>query len=141
MIRINHQISIPDDDIRESFVRSSGPGGQHVNKVATAVQLRFDVTGCKSLPEPVKRRLLRMAGKSVTRHGELIIAVSSNRSRERNRTEARDRLVALVRRAARKPKIHKKTRIPHGSKLKRLEAKKRRGDLKSRRHRPSVTDI
>lgn len=140
MIYINHQLSIPESDLREDFVHASGPGGQNVNKVSTAVQLRFDISGNRSLPEPVKRRLYRLVGKSVTRNGELIIAASNHRNRERNRQEARNRLTALVRRAAQKPKPHIKTGVPRQSRLKRLEAKKKRSRLKQMRRQKNIDD-
>jgi len=141
MLVVNQQISIPEEDLRESFVRSSGPGGQHVNKVETSVQLRFDVTGNQTLPASVKKRLLQMTGKMVNREGVLIIAAGNNRSRERNRAEARERLIALIRRAAQPPKPHKRTKIPYGSRMKRMDSKKKRGTLKSTRHRVSISDI
>lgn len=139
MIIINQDLYIPEEDIREQFVRSSGPGGQHVNKVATTVQLRFDVAANRSLPDPVKKRLQRMAGRALNRDGVLVIIAGTSRSRERNRGEARERLIALIRRAAQTPKPHKQTRIPLHSRLQRLESKKKRGTLKSTRHRISIT--
>lgn len=140
MIRIAHNLFIFENDIRETFVRSSGPGGQNVNKVSTTVQLRFDVTGNQSLPEPVKKRLLKLGGSRTTRDGSLIITASNHRSRERNREEARRKLLSLIRQAAQKPKVHKKTKVPRQSRIQRLENKKKRGKLKSTRHRVSISE-
>jgi len=133
MIRITPQIAISDDEIRETFIRASGPGGQNVNKVSTAVQLRFDIQGNQSLPVTMKQRLIRMAGRSVTRHGILIISADNARSRELNRGIARKKLLALLRRAALEPKPHQKTRIPYSSRLQRLDSKRRRATLKTTR--------
>ena len=100
MIRITETVIIEEDEIRERFIRSSGPGGQNVNKVATAVQLRFDVSGSRSVPEEMRERLARLAGRRMTGEGVLIIEARRFRTRERNRRDARDRLVELLRRAA-----------------------------------------
>jgi len=134
MIRINQQLFIQEEEIQESFIRSSGPGGQNVNKVATAVQLRFDIRQNRSLPDHIKNRLTKIAGKAVNRDGVLTITARSNRSQERNRKEARERLISQIRRATLMPKVHKKTRVPFRSRLKRIESKKKRGELKSMRH-------
>lgn len=134
MIRIDHQLSLADDEIQETFVCSSGPGGQNVNKVATAVQLRFDIRNSPSLPDDIKSRLVRIAGNAVNRQGVLTITARRYRSQGQNRKDARDRLLALIRSATRKPKPHKKPKVPYGSRMKRLEYKRRRGEQKSMRH-------
>ncbi|MFZ1947188.1 MAG: alternative ribosome rescue aminoacyl-tRNA hydrolase ArfB [bacterium] len=115
------------------FLRSSGPGGQNVNKVSTAVRLRFDITQSASLPEDVKQRLVRLAGGKVTREGVLLIEARRFRTQDKNRQDALERLRALVRRAAIKPKRRKRTRPTANSRERRLEAKRRRAALKRRR--------
>lgn len=138
MIRINNSISLGEDEIQEQFVRSSGPGGQNVNKVATAVQLRFDVARSPNLPEAVRTRLKRLAGRRLTGDGVLIIDARRYRTRERNRHDALERLVALVQKAAVAPRPRKATRPTAASKRRRLEGKVQRGALK--RARRSVKD-
>ncbi len=138
MIRINNNISLGEDEIQEQFVRSSGPGGQNVNKVATAVQLRFDVGRSPNLPEAVRERLKRLAGRRLTGDGVLIIDARRFRTRERNRHDALERLVALVQKAAVAPRPRKATRPTAASKRRRLEGKVQRGALK--RGRRSVRD-
>ena len=133
MIRITRTIEIDPDEIREKFIRASGPGGQNVNKVATAVQLRFDVKKSPALPEDVRLRLLKLGGKRITQRGVLIIDARRYRTRERNRQDALDRLSDLIRRAANKPKTRRKTKPTLASKQRRLDAKKRRGRVKSLR--------
>jgi len=135
MIRITNSISLAEDEIQEQFVRSSGPGGQNVNKVATAVQLRFDVAGSPNLPEPVRERLKRLAGRRLTGDGILIIDARRFRTRERNRHDALERLVALVQKAAVAPRPRKATRPTAASKRRRLEGKVQRGALKRGRRR------
>jgi ribosome-associated protein len=130
MIRITPDISIREAELTLDFVRSSGPGGQNVNKVATAVQLRFDVFRSPSLPEDVRRRLVRMAGKRVSKEGVLRIDARRFRTQERNRQDAVDRLVEWIRRAAVKPKKRIKTRPTLGSRERRLEGKRRRSETK-----------
>jgi ribosome-associated protein len=141
MIRVTPSITIHEKEIRFEFIRASGPGGQNVNKVSTAVQLRFDVAGSGALPPEVKARLTRLAGKRISAAGELVIDARRYRSQERNRQDAVDRLVALIRRAARKPMVRRKTRPTAASKEQRLEEKRRRSETKRRRRRvPSNED-
>jgi ribosome-associated protein len=138
MIRITDQISIDESELEESFVRSSGPGGQNVNKLSTAVQLRFDVRHSPSLPNDVALRLMRLAGKRLTKDGVLVLIAQSHRTQERNRTDAQERLVALIREAADKPIPRRATKPPRASKQKRLEGKKHRSVIKRQRQgRPS----
>lgn len=132
-MQITPQIEIADWELSEQFVRSGGPGGQNVNKVATAVELRFEAGRSPNLPEPVKRRLQRMAGRRWTKDGAIVIQVSAERSQARNREIARERLAELIRKAAERPKKRLKTRIPLGQKRKRLETKRQRGEVKSLR--------
>lgn len=137
MIDITPEISLDESELEFSFVRSSGPGGQKVNKVATAVQLRFDLEANESLPEAVKKRLRRLAGRRVTKDGVLIIEASDERSQERNRRHAVERLIELIRRAAVKPKPRQETRPSAASRQRRLEKKRRRGQIKKwRRYDP-----
>jgi ribosome-associated protein len=136
-IRVTGTLTLDPAEIHESFVRAAGPGGQHVNKTSSAVQLRFDVRGSPSLPDDVRRRLERLAGGRLTLDGELVIVAQGERSQKRNREEALARLVALVRAAARPPKPRKPTRPTRSSRQRRLEQKKRHGVLKTlRRSRP-----
>ena len=133
MIPITPAISISEDEFEERFVRSPGPGGQHVNKVETAVQLRFDAANSPNLPPEVLARLRGIAGRRMTRDGVVVIAASRFRSQERNRQDARDRLVELLREAATPPKQRRPTRTPPASKRRRLETKKKRGAVKKTR--------
>lgn len=133
MIRVTPAIALDPREIQESFIRASGPGGQNVNKLATAVQLRFDVRHSTSLSEPVRARLERLAGKRLTRDGVLVITAQRFRTQERNRDDARSRLIALIREAAIVPKKRRPTRPTASSRRVRLETKKRRGVVKGLR--------
>lgn len=133
MIEVTPAIKIEDSEVQYDFVRSSGPGGQNVNKVATAVQLRFDVRGSPSLPEDVKARLEMLAGSRLTTEGVLIIEASQYRTQEQNRADALLRLVDLVRQAAHKPKPRKKTRPGAAAIAQRLDEKRRRSQTKRMR--------
>jgi len=132
-IRITASLSIDPSEIEESFVRAAGPGGQHVNKTSTAVQLRFDVRGSPSLPPDVRQRLERLSGQRLTRDGVLVLLAQGERSQKRNREEALARLLALLRAAARPPVPRKPTRPTKASKRRRLQDKKRQGALKAQR--------
>jgi ribosome-associated protein len=129
-IRITPAIAIDESEIEERFVQSSGPGGQNVNKVATAVQLRFDVTASPSLSEALKRKVATLAGRRMTSDGVLVIDARRFRTQERNRTDARDRLAELIRRAATPVAKRIPTRPTLASKTRRLEGKKRRSETK-----------
>ena len=135
-IWITGALAIDPAEIEETFVRAAGPGGQHVNKTSTAVQVRFDVRRSPSLPDDVRQRLERLAGRRLTQDGVLVLVAQGERSQKRNREQALARLVELVRAAARPPTPRKKTRPPTASKRRRLEDKKRQGTLKSLRARP-----
>jgi ribosome-associated protein len=136
-IWITGRLAIDPDEIHESFVRAGGPGGQHVNTTSSAVQLRFDVRHSPSLPDDVRARLERLAGHRLTRDGVLVLQAQGQRSQKRNREEALERLVDLVRAAARPPVKRKPTKPSKASKQRRLDSKKRHGALKSlRRGRP-----
>lgn len=139
MIRITPTIAIPDREIEERFIRAAGPGGQNVNKVATAVQLRFDVARSASLPAAVRDRLQGLAGRRMTSDGVLVIDARRYRTQERNRQDALDRLVTLIQKAAQPPKPRKVTRPTLASKRRRLEDKRQRGEIK-RARRPTVAD-
>jgi ribosome-associated protein len=133
MLRVTDTISIDASELSEAFVRSSGPGGQNVNKVSSAVQLRFDVRKSPSLPNDVAVRLMRLAGKRLTKDGVIVIIAQTHRQQERNRADARERLFDLIRQAAVKPVPRRATRVPKAQKRKRVEGKKHRGRIKSLR--------
>ncbi|WP_422033445.1 alternative ribosome rescue aminoacyl-tRNA hydrolase ArfB [Reyranella sp.] len=132
-IRVTGSLSIDPDEIQESFVRAAGPGGQHVNTTSTAVQLRFDVRGSPSLPEDVRQRLERLAGRRLTRDGVLVLVAQGQRSQLRNREEALARLIELIREATHKPTPRVKTKVSRAAKRRRVDDKKRHGTVKSLR--------
>lgn len=133
MIPITDAIALADEEITERFVKASGPGGQHVNKTSSAVELRFDVRASPSLPQDVKARLERLAGSRLTLDGVIVLFSQGSRSQEMNRQEVRERLVELIKRALERPKPRKATKPTYSSKLKRLETKSRRSGVKARR--------
>lgn len=139
-ITITDTVALDAAELDYSFVRSSGPGGQNVNKVATAAQLRFDVTNSRSLPEGIKSRLRRLAGSRMTLDGVLVIFADTHRSQNRNREEALARFIDLIRRAATPPTPRKPTRPTLASKRRRLEAKSRRSEIKNQRRNLSSLD-
>jgi ribosome-associated protein len=139
MIRITDRISIDEQELEERFVRASGPGGQNVNKLSTAVQLRFDARGSPNLPNDVRARLERLAGKRLTREGVIVIIAQRHRTQERNRQDALDRLVELIQAAAVAPIPRRKTKPTRGSRERRLETKKHRSSIKGlRKNKPSM---
>jgi ribosome-associated protein len=133
MIRVTDTITLDEREISEEFVRSSGPGGQNVNKVSTAVELRFSVAGSPSLPEEVRVRLIKLAGKRVTSEGILVIDAQRYRTQLRNRQDAIQRLVDLIRKAAEKPRLRRRTKPPAGARELRLETKQKRSQIKKQR--------
>ena len=140
MIPVTATIQIDEREVEEHFIRASGPGGQNVNKVATAVQLRFDAGRSASLPEPVRQRLMKLAGSRLTQDGVIVITAQRFRTQEANRRDARDRLTALIARAAEPRAPRKATRPPLASRRRRLEGKARRADVKVLRGRPGSDD-
>lgn len=139
-IAVTRGLRVDEDELHFDFVRASGPGGQHVNKTATAVQLRFDVAASPSLPEAVRTRVMRLAGRRVSSAGVLVIEARRHRSQERNRRDAVERLVALLRAAAERPRPRKPTRPPRAARERRLSEKRRRGSAKRLRRTPSDRD-
>ncbi len=133
MIQVTNTIALDEAELQETFIRASGPGGQNVNKVASAVQLRFDVRQSPSLPEDVKMRLERLAGRRLTQDGVLVITAQRFRAQERNREDALARLVELIRQATERPKPRRPTRPTLASKRRRLEDKGRRSEIKKGR--------
>lgn len=140
MIPVTDAIALQDDELVEKAVRASGPGGQHVNKTSTAVELRFDVRGSPSLPEDVKARLTAMAGSRMTQDGVLVLFAQNARSQELNRQDARERLVELIRKAAVRPKRRRPTKPTYASKMERLKSKTRRSGVKALRAKPGRDD-
>jgi ribosome-associated protein len=140
MIEITSWLRIDEDELAWKATRASGPGGQHVNKTSTAIELRFDVRNSPALPEDVKARLEALAGSRLTQDGVLILFAQGSRSQEMNRQEALERLVELIRRATEKPKPRKATKPTYSSKLKRLEGKTKRATVKSMRGKPRGDD-
>jgi len=136
LIRVSRKIAIDENELEERFFHASGPGGQHVNKAATAVQLRFDAAHSPSLPEEVRQRLIDLAGNKVTDEGVLVIEAQRFRSQHRNRRDARKRLAALIRQAAKKPKKRRKTKPSRAAQERRLEEKHRRSEKKRLRKPP-----
>lgn len=130
MIRVTPTIVLDDSEIVEEFIRASGPGGQNVNKVSSAVQLRFDAAASPSLDAETRHRLKRLAGRRLNRAGEIVITAERFRARERNRADALERLIELIRQAAVRPKTRRPTRAPAASRAKRHDTKVRRGQLK-----------
>ncbi|MGI9410789.1 MAG: alternative ribosome rescue aminoacyl-tRNA hydrolase ArfB [Hyphomicrobiaceae bacterium] len=140
MIQVTETIAIDDDELEESFIRASGPGGQNVNRVATAVELRFDVDASPGLSAGVRVRLKRLAGNRMTNNGVLVIKAERFRSQERNREDARERLIALIRQAAVEPRPRIRTRPSRAAKERRLRNKKERSETKQRRRQKPPLD-
>jgi ribosome-associated protein len=133
MIPVTPSLALDERDLEERFIRAAGPGGQNVNKVSTAVELRFRLGGFTQMPDDVRERLEKLAGRRLTLDGEIVIRADEHRTQERNRAEALARLVNLVKQAAHRPKPRKPTKVSKAQKLKRLENKTRRGDVKAKR--------
>jgi ribosome-associated protein len=137
MIRVTDRIFLEEGELEESFIRASGPGGQNVNKVSSAVQLRFDARSSPSLPNDVSIRLQRLAGNKLTRDGVIVITANRHRSQDQNRGEARERLFDMIREAATPPAVRRPTKPTRASKKRRLDSKTRRGHIKSLRSKRS----
>lgn len=133
MLQISDTIVLDDNDIQLEFIRASGPGGQNVNKVSSAVQLRFNVAGCAALNDAIRERLKKIAGRRMTAEGILIVKAQRHRSQEQNRQDAIDRLKAMIRKAIEVPKVRRPTKPSKASKQRRLATKRRRGELKRQR--------
>ena len=140
MIRLAPGAALEESELMERFVRASGPGGQNVNKVATAVELRFDVRNAPSIDEDIKVRLEKLAGQRLTLDGVIIIFAQKHRTQEMNREDARERLFELIRKAAKRPIIRRPTRPTLASKKRRVESKVKRGSIKGLRNKPSNDD-
>lgn len=130
MIEVTSRIHLDEREISESFIRASGPGGQNVNKVSSAVELRFDARNSPSLPEGVRERLMKLAGRKLTLSGEIVITAQSHRSQEMNRADALEKLLDLIRAATIVPKARRKTKPTKAAKAKRMDSKTKRGDVK-----------
>jgi ribosome-associated protein len=140
MIPVTPSLALDERDLEERFIRAAGPGGQNVNKVSTAVELRFNVNGYTELPDDVRARLERLAGRRLTLDGEIVIRADGHRTQDRNRSEALERLVALVEQATHRPKPRRATKVPKAQKQKRLDHKAKRGSIKAGRARPRHDD-
>lgn len=138
MIEVTPNLSIDEDEIEVRHARASGPGGQHVNKTSTAIELRFDARGSPSLPEDVRERLQKLAGSRLTLDGVIVLFAQGSRSQEMNRQDAVERLVALIRQAAVRPKTRRPTKPTYSSKLRRLAGKSSRSGVKAMRGKPSL---